>query len=115
MSYKAALNLRTMIELETIDDMCPEEINEVLTKMNEKLMAASKENAQLKARVAELEDELNNVIAGLHSESDINEIKTDAILEAISTLGTHWAENIGEEVIRVDLLERYADKLRRGE
>ena len=74
----------------------------------------SEENAQLKARVAELESELNSIIAGLHSESDINKIKADAIRKAAMSI---CSDNYGAVCYpaEYDDLNEYADKLERGE
>ena len=90
------------------------------------------ENVELKAKVAKLEADIKNNKGGIFAydangeawvrlgfkivkDSEANSMEADAIIKAISTLGTHWADNIGEEVIRVELLERYAEKVRRGE
>ena len=74
------------------------------------------ENVELKTKVAKLDScnyELQMLLRA--DKASLEYVQAQAILKAISALGTHWADNIGEEVIRVDLLERYADKLERGE
>ena len=75
------------------------------------------QNIELKARVAELEGELNTVVAGLHSKSDINKIKAEAIREAVKENVDIGVPICGFvfDVCYHDTMMSYARNLERGE
>ena len=70
----------------------------------------------LEAENAKLQQELNSLVAGLHSEKDINKIKADAIREIIGKPDMIQVSNFGiTKIVLVDALIDYADKIEKGE
>ena len=95
------------------------------------LIAAKDENAELKAKVAELEADINNNKGGIFAydangeawvrlgfkivkDSEANNMQADAILKVLD-LEYSCETQTGDNAFSSTLIEDYADKVRRGE
>ena len=78
---------------------------------NAAILEGAQRIEELEAKNAKLKQELNSLVAGLHSEKDINKIKADAIREAADKCAW-WHDR---EFVKIDEIIDYADKVEKGE
>ena len=89
-------------------------LNNIITYDNigqSKLKAVCEELEQAHKEIEALKSQLNTIVAGLHSEKDIREIKANAIRKAAKHLGEF--RGLTHSIMKDELYE-YADNIEAG-